>query len=160
MCNIAAWDWSRALQVHLPHWMGETELSTNMLFRWISHPEAGGVRGEGWQSINATVAQLLANLGIPVFALAQNPNPARRGHVALVYPKDPIVRSWSGDIEPTFASVSNGRRWGSNGIKGLNSTFRRLSPTYFVHKIDFVVFQDTDSDGEPQKLIPDKYPFC
>jgi hypothetical protein len=160
MCNIAAWDWSRALQVHLPHWMGETELSANMLFRWISHPKAGGIHGEGWQPTNAAVAQLLANLGVPVFALAKNPNPSRPGHVALVYPKEPMVRSWSGDVEPTFASVSNGRRWGSNGVKGLQSTFPRLKPTYYVHRIDFIVFQDAESDGDPPKYPPLNHPFC
>jgi hypothetical protein len=138
MCNIAAWDWSRALQVHLPHWIGETEMSANMLFRWISHPQAGGIYGEGWQPIKAKIAQLLANQGIPVFALAENPNPRRHGHVCMVYPSltnDPAV-------EPYFASVANGRSRGGNGIKTLSNTFRWLTPSYFVHKLDFIVYQE------------------
>ncbi len=137
MCNIAAWDWSRALQVHLPHWIGETEMSANMLFRWVSHPQAGGVYGEGWQPIPARAAQLLANRGVPVFALAENPDPRRHGHVCMVYPSltnDPAV-------EPYFASVANGRSRGGNGIKTLRTTFRWLKPTYFVHKLDFIVHQ-------------------
>jgi len=135
MCNIAAWDWSRALQVHLPHWLGETEMSANMLFRWISHPQAGGLYGEGWQPVDARAAQMLANRGIPVFALAENPNPRRHGHVCMVYPSltnDPAV-------EPYFASVANGRSRGGNGIKTYRNTFRWLKPTYFVHKNDFIV---------------------
>jgi hypothetical protein len=139
MCNIAAWDWSRALQVHLPHWIGETEMSANMLFRWISHPQAGGLYGEGWQPVNARAAQLLANRGVPVFALAENPNPRRHGHVCMVYPSltnDPAV-------EPYFASVANGRSHGGNGIKTLRNTFRWLKPTYFVHKLDFIVSQES-----------------
>jgi hypothetical protein len=139
MCNIAAWDWSRALQVHLPHWIGETEMSANMLTRWISHPQAGGTYGEGWQPIKARAAQLLANRGVPVFALAENPNPRRHGHVCMVYPSltnDPAV-------EPYFASVANGRSLGGNGIKTLRNTFRWLKPTYFVHKLDFIVHQNS-----------------
>jgi hypothetical protein len=139
MCNIAAWDWSRALRVHLPHWIGETEMSANMLFRWISHPQAGGTYGEGWQPIPARAAQLLANRGIPVFALAENPNPRRHGHVCMVYPSltnDPAV-------EPYFASVANGRSRGGNGIKTRSNTFRWLKPTYFVHKLDFIVSQES-----------------
>ena len=139
MCNIAAWDWSRALQIHLPHWIGETEMSANMLFRWISHPQAGGAYGEGWQPIPARAAQLLANRGVPVFALAENPNPRRHGHVCMVYPSltnDPAV-------EPYFASVANGRSRGGNGIKALRNTFRWLKPTYFVHKLDFIVHQNS-----------------
>lgn len=139
MCNIAAWDWSRALQVHLPHWIGETEMSANMLYRWISHPQAGGTFGEGWQPVNARAAQLLANRGVPVFALAENPNPRRHGHVCMVYPSltnDPTV-------EPYFASVANGRSRGGNGIKTYRNTFRWLKPTYFVHKNDFIVHQDS-----------------
>jgi hypothetical protein len=138
MCNIAAWDWSRALQLHLPHWIGETELSANMLFRWISHPQAGGVYGEGWQPVNARAAQLLANRGIPVFALAENSNPRRHGHVCMVYPS--LTNNPS--IEPYFATVANGRTRGGNGIKTLRNTFRWLTPTYFVHKLDFIVHQN------------------
>lgn len=137
MCNIAAWDWSRALQVHLPHWIGETEMSANMLFRWISHPQAGGIHGEGWQPVNARAAQLLANRGIPVFALVENTTPRRHGHVCMVYPSlsnDP-------DVEPIFATVSNGRSRAGNGIKSLRNTFRWRAPTYFVHKIDFILHQ-------------------
>jgi hypothetical protein len=139
MCNIAAWDWSRALQVHLPHWIGETEMSASMLFRWISHSQAGGIYGEGWQPVDATAAQLLANRGIPVFALVESPNPGRHGHVALVYPVPEVTRTPLGQVAPTFASVRNGRRTGSNGIMGLQSAFRSYRPTYFVHKIDFIV---------------------
>lgn len=143
MCNIAAWDWSRALQVHLPHWIGETEMSANMLFRWISHPQAGGLYGEGWQSVQARSAQLLANRGIPVFALAENSKPRRHGHVALVYPENLV--SWANnlDVGPYFVSVNNGRSHGGNGIKNLRNTFRWLTPSYFVHKIDFIVYQDS-----------------
>jgi hypothetical protein len=139
MCNIAAWDWSRALQVHLPHWIGATEMSANMLFRWISQPQAGGIYGEGWQPIKQKAAQLLANRGIPVFALVENSTPGRHGHVCMVYPsptKNP-------DVEPLFASVSNGRSRGGNGIKSLSNTFRWRSPTYFVHKLDFIVYQNS-----------------
>jgi hypothetical protein len=139
MCNIAAWDWSRALQVHLPHWIGETEMSANMLFRWISHPQAGGTYGEGWQPVNARVAQLLANRGIPVFALSENPNPRRHGHVCMVYPS----LTDNPDLEPYFATVANGRTRGGNGIKTLHNTFRWLTPTYFVHKLDFIVYQES-----------------
>ncbi len=142
MCNIAAWDWSRALRVHLPHWKGESEMSANMLFRWVSHPQAGGVYGEGWQSVEATPAQLLANRGVPVFALAENPRPGRHGHVAMVYPAIPAVRpSSGGELRPRFATVKNGRSWGSNGIKDLGATFRWMTPTYFVHRNDFIVHQ-------------------
>ena len=92
--------------------------------------------------MEAVVAQLLANRGVPVFALAENPTPGRHGHVALVYPTEPVVRLYDGDVEPNFASVTNGRRWGRNGIKNLRSAFRRLTPTYFVHKSDFIVNQE------------------
>jgi hypothetical protein len=139
MCNIAAWDWSRALQVHLPHWIGETEMSANMLFRWISHPQAGGIYGEGWQPVNARAAQLLANRGIPVFALSENPNPRRHGHVCMVYPS----LTDNPDLEPYFATVANGRTRGGNGIKTLRNTIRSLTPTYFVHKLDFIVYQES-----------------
>lgn len=139
MCNIAAWDWSRALRVHLPHWIGETEMSANMLFRWISHSRAGGVHGEGWQPVSPTAAQLLANQGIPVFALVENPTPGRHGHVALVYPKTPVVRMSDGEVEPNFASVRNGRGRGGNGVMDLRATFRWLQPSYFVHQADFLV---------------------
>ncbi len=138
MCNIAAWDWSRLLQVHLPHWMGDTEMSANMLFRWISNPQAGGAQGEGWQPLPADAAQFLANRGVPVFALAENPAPGRHGHVALVYPVEPVKLTYRGRVEPYFATVTNGR-WGRNGIKPLSGTFRRFRPTYYVHKSDFVV---------------------
>lgn len=141
MCNIAAWDWSRALQLHLPHWIGTTEMSANMLFRWISQPNAGGAYGEGWQPVNANVAQLLAYRGIPVFAMAENPRPGRHGHVALVYPQNPTPQLDDLDAVPYFASVNNGRSHGGNGIKSLNNTFRWLTPTYFVHKHDFIVNQ-------------------
>jgi hypothetical protein len=106
-----------------------------MLFRWISHPQAGGVYGEGWQPVNARAAQLLANRGIPVFALVENPNPRRHGHVCMVYPS--LTNNPS--IEPYFATVANGRTRGGNGIKTLRNTFRWLTPTYFVHKLDFIV---------------------
>jgi hypothetical protein len=142
MCNIAAWDWSRALRVHLPHWMGETEMSANMLFRWVSHPQAGGVYGEGWQPVDALAAQLLANRGVPVFALAENPRPKRHGHVAMVYPNIPATRSQGGEVRPHFATVRNGRSWASNGVKALGDTFRWMAPTYFVHKSDFIVHRD------------------
>jgi hypothetical protein len=140
MCNIAAWDWSRLLQVHLPHWMGDTEMSANMLFRWISNPQAGGALGEGWQPLPADAAQFLANRGVPVFALAENPSPGRHGHVALVYPAEPLKLSYRGRVEPDFATVTNGR-WSRNGIKPLSSTFRRLKPAYFVHRSDFIVHE-------------------
>jgi hypothetical protein len=133
MCNIAAWDWSRALQLHLPHWIGDTEMSANMLFRWVSHPQAGGIFGEGWQSLRASAAPILASLGIPVFALAENTRPGRHGHVAMVYPQN-------NDTGIYFATVNNGRSHGGNGIKSLGNTFRRLKPTYFVHKYDFIVY--------------------
>jgi hypothetical protein len=157
MCNIAAWDWARALRLHLPHWKGETEMSANMLFRWISHPEAGGVYGEGWQAIEPPVpepasgirlsaagfrnlsAQLLANRGIPVFALAENPDPSRHGHVAIMYPKRLPLRLEEIEIEPDFATVKSGRSRSPNGIMGLRSAFRHLSPAYFVHLYDFVL---------------------
>jgi hypothetical protein len=139
MCNIAAWDWSRALQLHLPHWIGETEMSANMLFRWVSHPQAGGIYGEGWQPVNPRAAQLLTNRGIPVFALAENSAPRRHGHVALVYP----TQASDLNAELYFATVNNGRSHGGNGIKNLRDTFRRLRPTFFVHKNDFVVYQDS-----------------
>jgi hypothetical protein len=140
MCNIAAWDWSRALRLHLPHWIGETEMSANMLYRWISHPQAGGVYGEGWQPVKAKPAQLLANRGIPVFALAESLVPGRHGHVAMVYPKNQADQSEAG---PYFATVNNGRSRGGNGIKNLASTFRRLTPTYYVHNHDFIVHRDS-----------------
>jgi hypothetical protein len=143
MCNIAAWDWSRALQVHLPHWIGETEMSANMLYRWISHKQAGGIYGEGWQPVNMKAAKLLANRGVPVFALAQNTNPGRHGHVALVYPKSPPEGEKQMDGGFYLASVNNGRSSGGNGIKSLERTFRWLKPTYFVHKNDFIVYQDS-----------------
>lgn len=139
MCNIAAWDWSRALQLHLPHWVGETEMSANMLFRWISHPQAGGIYGEGWQPIQAKAAQLLANRGIPVFALAESTVPGRHGHVAMVYPHYKMFQGVYNDAGLYFASVNNGRSRGGNGIKSLGNTFRRLKPSYFVHKDDFIV---------------------
>jgi hypothetical protein len=141
MCNIAAWDWSRALQLHLPHWIGETEMSANMLFRWVSHPQAGGVYGEGWQPVGIQAAKLLANHGIPVFALAENPQPGRHGHVAMVYPNKNLTGSANTD-SVYFASVANGRSRGGNGIKKLESTFRWLKPTFFVHKADFILFRD------------------
>jgi hypothetical protein len=137
MCNIAAWDWSRALQLHLPHWIGETEMSANMLYRWISHPQAGGIYGEGWQPVDSRAAQLLANRGIPVFALAENTTPGRHGHVALVFPVE------DQSVGLTFASVSNGRWRGANGIKSLQNTFRRLTPTFFIHKVDFILHRDS-----------------
>lgn len=140
MCNIAAWDWSRALSLHLPHWIGETEMSANMLFRWISHKQAGGIYGEGWQPVKPRVAQLLANRGIPVFALAENPTPRRHGHVALVYPDD---RANDDSAGLYFATVNNGRTRGGIGIKSLGNTFRRLRPTYFVHKDDFIIYRES-----------------
>jgi hypothetical protein len=143
MCNIAAWDWSRALRVHLPHWIGETEMSANMLFRWISHPQAGGIYGEGWQPVSRRAAQLLADLGVPVFALAENSVPGRHGHVALVYPKKQLEGEKQSGDGLYFASVNNGRSRSGNGIKSFGNTFRRLKPTYFVHKSDFVVYQDS-----------------
>ncbi len=142
MCNIAAWDWSRALRVHLPHWIGETEMSANMLYRWISHPQAGGVYGEGWQPVKASAAQILANHGIPVFALAESSVPGRHGHVAMVYPESAVLQADRNGAGPYFATVNNGRRRGGNGIKDLASTFRWLRPTYFVHKADFIVHRD------------------
>jgi len=143
MCNIAAWDWSRALSLHLPHWMGTTEMSANMLYRWISHSQAGGVYGEGWQLVPASAAGLLARRGIPVFALAENPRKGRHGHVALAYPGNPASRTDETGGELYFASVSNGRSRGGNGIKSFGNTFRWLRPTFFVHKIDFVVHRDS-----------------
>lgn len=143
MCNIAAWDWSRALRVHLPHWLGETEMSANMLYRWISHSQAGGVYGEGWQPVKASAAQLLTNRGIPVFALAESSVPGRHGHVAMVYPVIEPFQSNYEDGGIHFATVNNGRRRGGNGIKNLRNTFRRLTPTYFVHKSDFIVHRDS-----------------
>jgi hypothetical protein len=143
MCNIAAWDWSRALQVHLPHWIGETETSANMLYRWISHKQAGGIYGEGWQPVNKRGAQLLADRGVPVFALAENTRPGRHGHVALVYPKKSSDGENQRSEELYFASVANGRSRGGNGIKGFGRTFPWLKPTYFVHKHDFIVYQDS-----------------
>lgn len=142
MCNIAAWDWSRALQLHLPHWIGETEMSANMLFRWISHPQVGGVYGEGWQPVKQNAAQLLANRGIPVFALAENAVPGRHGHVSLVYPNISTLRENNNNVGPLFATVNNGRSRGGNGIKTLQNTFRWMNPTYFVHKNDFIVYRD------------------
>ena len=139
MCNIAAWDWSRALQLHLPHWIDETEMSANMLYRWISHSQAGGVYGEGWQPVKASAARILASLGIPVFALAENSVPGRHGHVAMVYPQEVSPQADRNAAGIYFASVSNGRSRGGNGIKSLQSTFRRLKPTYFVHKHDFIL---------------------
>ncbi len=141
MCNIAAWDWSRALQVHLPHWIGETEMSANMLFRWISNSQAGGIYGEGWQPVNSQAAQFLANRGVPVFALAENPTPRRHGHVCMVYPEALAKQAGVVDGGPYFATVANGRSHGGNGIKNIGSTFRRLNPTYFVHKHDFILYQ-------------------
>lgn len=143
MCNIAAWDWSRALQVHLPHWIGDTEMSANMLFRWISHSQAGGIYGEGWQPVEAGAAQILAQRGIPVFALAENPTPGRHGHVALVYPQNPDSRTIDDKDGLYFATFTNGRSRGGNGIKNLRDTFRRLTPTYFVHNSDFIVYRDS-----------------
>ena len=142
MCNIAAWDWSRALQVHLPHWIGETEMSANMLFRWISHPQAGGIYGEGWQPVKPIAAQLLANRGIPVFALAENSVPGRHGHVSLVYPNISTLRENNNNVGPLFATVNNGHSRGGNGIKNLQNTFRWMKPTYFVHNNDFIVYRD------------------
>jgi hypothetical protein len=151
MCNIAVWDWSRALSLHLPHWKGETEMSANMLFSWISHPEAGGVFGEGWQAVEALdgvpspgvwvalAVQLLANRGIPVFALAENPDPTRHGHMAMVYPKRLPGRLEGVDFEPDLATVKSGRGGSKNGVMGLRSAFRHLTPTYFVHVHDFVL---------------------
>lgn len=143
MCNIAAWDWSRALSLHLPHWMGTTEMSANMLYRWISHSQAGGVYGEGWQPVPASAGRLLARRGIPVFALAENPRKGRHGHVALVYPGNPASRTDGTEGELYLASISNGRSRGGNGIKSFGNTFRWLRPTFFVHKIDFVVHRDS-----------------
>lgn len=142
MCNIAAWDWSRALQVHLPHWIGGTEMSANMLFRWISHPQAGGIYGEGWQPVKVQAAKLLANRGIPVFALAENTVKGRHGHVAMVYPAGSSLKLNYQGAGPNFATVNNGRSHGGNGIKNLQETFRRLRPTYFVHKDDFVLYRN------------------
>ncbi|UCE00006.1 MAG: hypothetical protein JSV42_04610 [Chloroflexota bacterium] len=139
MCNIAAWDWSRALQLHLPHWIGDTEMSANMLYRWITHPEAGGIYGEGWQPIILTTARVLASLGIPVFALAENTVPKRHGHVAMVYPQETAQEISLSDVSIFFATVNNGRTRGGNGIKSLGNTFRRLTPAYFVHRRDFIV---------------------
>lgn len=142
MCNIAAWDWSRALQLHLPHWIGETEMSANMLFRWISHPQAGGIYGEGWQPVYSNAAQLLANRGIPVFALAENSVPGRHGHVSLVYPSITTILGNNHDVGLLFATINNGRSRNGNGIKNLQNTFRWMKPTYFVHNNDFIVYRD------------------
>jgi hypothetical protein len=139
LCNIAAWDWSRALQVHLPHWKGDTEMSANMLFRWINHPQAGGVFGEGWQPVEAEAAQLLANRGVPVFALVENTTPGRHGHVALVYPSDTAAQSDVNPADIRFATVTNGRSRRGNGIRSLQDTFRWRTPTYFVHNSDFIL---------------------
>jgi len=142
MCNIAAWDWSRALQLHLPHWIGDTEMSANMLFRWISHSQAGGIYGEGWQPVPERAVRPLAQIGIPVFALAENPTPGRHGHVAMAYPKYETYVTSKHDPGIYLASVNNGRRGSGNGIKHLRDTFKYLSPTFFVHKHDFIVYRD------------------
>lgn len=117
-------------------------MSANMLYRWISNQQAGGIYGEGWQSVKADAAQILANRGVPVFALAENTLPGRHGHVAMVYPENQLSLSDQNDGGPYFATVNNGRSRSGNGIKSIGSTFRRLRPTYFVHKHDFVLHRE------------------
>jgi hypothetical protein len=59
----------------------------------------------------------------------------------MVYPNKNLTGS-PDDASVYFASVANGRSGGGNGIKKLESTFRWLKPTFFVHKVDFILFQN------------------
>jgi hypothetical protein len=60
----------------------------------------------------------------------------------MVYPKH-VLETQNDQGGIYFATVTNGRSRGGNGIKDLNSTFRNLKPTYFVHKVDFVLYPDS-----------------
>jgi hypothetical protein len=61
----------------------------------------------------------------------------------LVYPDIMLSQDDQMVGGPYFATVNNGRWRGGNGIKNLEGTFRRFKPTYFVHKVDFILHRES-----------------
>jgi hypothetical protein len=91
-CNIALWDFTRALSCEIPHWVvgdGEIsspgtgrELDANGVVSWLRKTGAH----YGWTSCSSNEAHAAALQGRPAVAVWNNPGGI--GHVAIVRPGD------------------------------------------------------------------------
>ncbi len=104
-CNIFMWDVTRSMGAEIPHWVdaqgnpgvvgqGNRELDANSSINWLQQhgPQ------HGWQAVDATTAQAMANQGHPVVATMHNPGGI--GHVAMVRPGE-----YSPDQGPAIAQA-------------------------------------------------------
>lgn len=89
-CNVALWDWTRALGCEIPHWVGEPphrrELSANGVCLWLR--TIG--QHQGWTRATADEAREHAALGGVSVVVWENPD--GHGHVAIVRPCEKEVR--------------------------------------------------------------------
>ena len=83
-CNVALWDWTRALGCEIPHWVGEPphrhELNANGVCLWL---RTTGAR-EGWTRAGAAEARDHAARGGVAVAVWEDPD--GHGHVAILRP--------------------------------------------------------------------------
>jgi hypothetical protein len=93
-CNVALWDYSRAMSASIPHWIDTCgremppdvhkyrELSAAGQIGWLR------VFGEeeGWFPCSPKQARVMANMGRPVVAGWVNPLEGKPSHVAMLLP--------------------------------------------------------------------------
>ncbi|MEN3370782.1 MAG: hypothetical protein V7609_2925 [Verrucomicrobiota bacterium] len=101
-CNIFVWDFTRAMEAEIPHWVvtgyenvsavqsdgsfsvGPTErreLTAKATVNWLN--KFG--KNHGWRRVSETEAQPAANSGHPTIAVWDNPD-GEHGHMAVVRP--------------------------------------------------------------------------
>lgn len=119
-CNIAVWDWTRALCAEIPHWVigdGEIsspgtgrELDANAVAAWLNRC---GPR-HGWTRCTAGEAHGAAMQGRPAVAVWQNPSGI--GHVAIIRPIEfhptkglPIAQAGATNSDTVYLTDGFGR---------------------------------------------------
>lgn len=98
-CNIAAWDWSRALGCEIPHWLRRTTPKTLPDGRTTMWDELDGIgivdwlRNEGpkhgWRKVTEAEAVRRVNAGFPTFVVWRPVSPkgaGMAGHIAMFVP--------------------------------------------------------------------------
>lgn len=84
-CNIFAADVTRALACPVPHWWNRSELTANVMARWLSKEEG---KANGWsKASDAGEAIGFASRGFPVVAVWEN-REGGPGHIAIVLPSE------------------------------------------------------------------------
>lgn len=91
-CNVHTVDTAEAHDIHMPR-----GLRANQLIEWLE-AEAAKKLPQGWASIDAHVAQAMADAGQFAIACWKNPDPKKPGHIAPLEPSLGESGTWISNV--------------------------------------------------------------